>query len=260
MSHHLIEATDLKYKYPDGTEALGGISFRITHGESVALVGPNGAGKSTLLQHLNGCLVPQSGKLRVGDVLVSNTTLKIVRQSVGMVFQDSDDQLFMPSVYEDVAFGPTNLMLPEEEIQNRVAQALTATGTLHLRTRAPYHLSGGEKRAVAIATVLAIWPDILVLDEPSAGLDPQARRRLLGLLPKFTHTKIIATHDLDFALELCERTIVLYEGVILADGSTSNLLSDQELLIRAGLELPFSLQNCPRCGLGKPMNSPDTRG
>ncbi len=251
MSHHLLQATELGYTYPDGPTALSGISFRITHGESVAIVGSNGAGKSTLLQHLNGCLVPQKGTLRVGDVIVAESTLQTVRRTVGMVFQDPDDQLFMPNVYEDVAFGPANLGLPAEDIELRVMQALETTGVAHLRTRAPYHLSGGEKRAVAIATVLAVWPDILVLDEPSSALDPRARRRLLELLKTFDHTKVVATHDLDFALELCERTIILSRGNVHADGPTKELLAHSEILRAAELEPPVSAQGCPMCGWRK---------
>lgn len=247
MSHHIVEAKDLHFSYSDGTKAVCGVSFRITHGESVAIVGANGAGKSTLLQHLNGFLLPKSGSIQIGDTILTRQTLPIIRRTVGMVFQDPDDQLFMPTVYEDVAFGPVNLGLPVDQVQSRVANALETVGMAHLAQRPPYHLSGGEKRAVAIATVLAMSPDILVMDEPSSNLDPRARRRLIELLATFTHTKIIATHDLDLAMDLCERTIVLHHGRIAADGPTASILCDPQILCPCGLEKPLRLQGCPLC-------------
>lgn len=247
MSHHSISVQDVTFAYPDGTVALNGLSFEITHGESVAIVGANGAGKSTLLLHLNGFLSPSSGTVRVGDVPVTRKTLPAIRRAVGTVFQDPDDQLFMPTVYEDVAFGPLNMGLPAEEIDARVIDALSQVDALHLRDRPPYRLSGGEKRAVAIATVLAMRPNALILDEPSSNLDPRARRRLIALLRTFSHTKIIATHDLDLALELCERTIVLSAGAVLADGPTGAVFADDELLAASSLERPLSMQACPVC-------------
>ena len=165
-----------------------------------------------------------------------------------MIFQDPDDQLFMPTVFDDVAFGPLNLGLPLEEVEKRVMSALETVGKSHLKDRPPYKLSGGEKRSVAIASVLAMSPDMLVMDEPTSGLDPRARRRLIELLKTFTHTKVIATHDLDMAVDVCERTIVLYEGCVTADGSTLNLLEDEALLERSGLEKPLGMQSCPVCG------------
>jgi cobalt/nickel transport system ATP-binding protein len=251
MSHHIVEADDLHYVYPDGTAGLNGVSFRITHGESVALVGENGAGKSTLLLHMNGYLIATQGKMRVGDYMVSPTTLNTVRRSVGMVFQNSDDQLFMPSVFEDVAFGPMNLGLEREELEHKVMTALETVGAAHLKNRPPYRLSQGEKRSVAIASVLAMSPDILVMDEPTASLDPMSRSRLIELLKTFHHTKIIATHDLDMALDLCERTIVLHEGRVTADGPTMKLFQDENLLHRSRLERPLRMQGCPVCGTGK---------
>jgi len=248
MSHHIVQASSLCYAYPDGTRALDDISFRIEHGEAVAIVGANGAGKSTLLLHLNGCLAPERGTVRVGDYPITPATLAAVRRSVGMVFQDPDDQLFMPTVFDDVAFGPLNLGLPTAETEARVVRALQTVGAAHLRDRPPYKLSGGEKRAVAIATVLSMAPDILVMDEPTAGLDPRARRGLIELLHGFEHTKIIATHDLDMALDLCGRTIVLRQGRVEADGPTLELLGDAGLLERSGLALPPRLQACPVCG------------
>ncbi|HEY5522604.1 MAG TPA: ABC transporter ATP-binding protein, partial [Desulfuromonadaceae bacterium] len=177
MSHHIVEVKNLQHVYPDGTIAIKDISFRITHGESVAIIGANGAGKSTLLQHLNGCLEATSGQIRIGDTLLSKGTLPDIRRTVGMVFQYPDDQLFMPTVFEDVAFGPLNLGLSGSEVDLRVSEALERVGAGHLRTKAPYHLSGGEKKRVAIATVLAMSPDILAMDEPTSGLDPFARRQ-----------------------------------------------------------------------------------
>ncbi len=252
MSHHIVEVNDLRYNYPDGTEAINGLSFTIKHGESVALVGANGAGKSTLLLHLNGSLAPSSGSVRIGEYPLTPETLNSVRRTVGMVFQDPDDQLFMPTVRDDVAFGPLNLGLPVNEVDEKVITALQTVDALHLKNRPPYRLSGGEKRAVAIATVLAMSPDILVMDEPTANLDPKTRRTLIRLLSSFTHTKIIATHDLDMALELCHRTIVIHRGRITADGLTSDIFSNDQLLLESHLERPLSMQGCPICNRKKP--------
>ncbi|RJP96076.1 MAG: ABC transporter ATP-binding protein [Desulfobacteraceae bacterium] len=248
MSHHTIDGKDLHYIYPDGTIGLNGISFHIGHGESVALVGANGAGKSTLLMHLNGCLTATQGELSIGGYPVIAKNLKVVRRSVGMVFQDPDDQLFMPTVFDDVAFGPLNLGFPVAEVERKVTQALETVGVPHLCKRPPFKLSGGEKRAVAIASVLSMSPDILVMDEPSSSLDPRARRRLIELLKTFEHTKIIATHDLDMAMDLCQRTIVLHGGRITADGPTREIFQNDALLADSGLEKPLRMQNCPQCG------------
>jgi cobalt/nickel transport system ATP-binding protein len=247
MSHHLVEAKDLTYVYPDGTKALQEITFRITHGEAVGIVGANGAGKSTLLMHLTGILLPVSGAVRVGDYPLTSKTITQIRRSVGLIFQNPDDQLFMPTVFDDVAFGPLNQGLPPEEVGQRVMEALQTVGAVHLKDRPPYKLSGGEKRAVAIATVLAMAPDILVMDEPSAALDPAARRSLIHLLGGFKHTKIIASHDLDLILDLCERTIVLCGGQVIADGPTIEIFNDERLLAQAHLEKPLVLQGCPVC-------------
>ena len=248
MSHHIVEARDLHFTYPDGTDVLRGISFRITHGESVAIVGANGAGKSTLLLHLNGYLTATSGTVRIGDDPILSGNLKQVRRAVGLVFQDPDDQLFMPTVFDDVAFGPLNMGLPPEEVHTRVKAALDTVGAWHLRERPPYRLSGGEKRAVAIATILSMSPDIMVMDEPSSNLDPRSRRVLIELLKGFVHTKIIATHDLDMVMDLCQRTLVIREGRIIADGPTSDIMHDEELLASSNLEKPLGLRSCPSCG------------
>lgn len=242
MSHHIVEAIDLRYAYPDGTVGLNGVSFRITHGESVALVGENGAGKSTLLLHLNGFLKASQGDVRIGGSALTPNSLPAVRRAVGMVFQNPDDQLFMPTVFDDVAFGPLNLGLTEAEAELRAIQALETVGALHLKKRPPYKLSQGEKRSVSIATVLAMTPDILVMDEPTASLDPMSRRHLIEMLKTFRHTKIIATHDLDMAMDLCERTIVLHQGRITADGPTAQTFQDEDLLRRSSLEKPLRMQ------------------
>jgi len=249
MSHHMIEVKDLHYIYSDGHKAVNGMSFKIHHGESVGIIGANGAGKSTLLMLLMGLLFPSKGEIRVGEVLVTKKTLPIIRQRMGMVFQNPDDQLFMTTVYDDVAFGPRNYKLTEQEVEKRVLEALEMVGILHLKDRAPFKLSGGEKRAAAIATVLAMQPDILVMDEPSTALDPKSRRRLMNLLKSFEHTKIITSHDLDMVYELCTRTIVIKNGEIAADGPTSEILVNAELLDDCGLEMPLALQGCPVCGV-----------
>ncbi len=255
MSHHIVEAEGLSYTYPDSNRGIHNIRFRITHGESVAIVGANGAGKSTLLLHLNGYLAPATGTMRIGDFPITRKNLKTVRRSVGMVFQDPDDQLFMPTVFDDVAFGPLNLGLPADAVEKQVQEALNRVNGVHLKKRAPYKLSGGEKRTVAIATVLAMSPDILVMDEPSSNLDPMARNLLIELLKTFEHTKIIATHDLDLALDICERTIVLHDGYITADGSTIDIFQDETLLSASGLAKPLKMQGCPVCGKSRKSNT-----
>lgn len=235
MSHHFIQFSDVHYTYPGGYEALRGITFRIGHGEKVALIGLNGAGKSTLLLHTNGLLLPTCGEVNVGDVPVTRKTAANVRRAVGMVFQNPDDQLFMSTVEEDVAFGPLNMRLPQGEVDRRVELALRAVGAEDLRKRASSRLSGGQKRRVAIATVLSMEPDILVLDEPTSNLDWVARRQLMDVLRGFTHTCLIATHDVGLIKELCSRTIVLEEGLVIADTTTERVFADRELLGRLGL-------------------------
>lgn len=235
MSHHYIRFTDVHFSYPDGFEALRGVSFLLTHGERVALLGRNGAGKSTLLLLTNGLLLPSKGEVNIGDVPVVKKTLPIVRQSVGMVFQNPDDQLFMPTVEEDVAFGPLNMKLPPEEVERRVGMALDAVGAADLRKRSAMQLSGGQRRRVAIATVLSMEPSILVLDEPTSNLDFSARRDLIEVLKDFTHTQLIATHDLDMVRELCPRSIVIDKGRVVADGETAAILEDQKVLEILGI-------------------------
>jgi cobalt/nickel transport system ATP-binding protein len=247
MSHHLVIAEHAGYVYPDGTVALDDVGFRITHGESVALVGSNGAGKSTLLLLVSGCLLATEGGIRIGDAMMTPATRPTLRQSVGVVLQNADDQLFMPTVYDDVAFGPRNQSLSGPEVEQRVTEALTRVGANDLRDRPPFRLSAGQKRAVAIATVLSMNPNILVMDEPSSNLDPESRRRVIALLQGFEHTRIIATHDLDLAFDVCRRTIILDHGHVVRDGPTAELLADPALLAQCHLELPPRLQACPRC-------------
>ncbi len=251
MSHHKLEVRSLHFSYPDGHIAVKNISFTIHHGESVGIIGANGAGKSTLLMLLMGVLFPNKGEVLVGDVHVTKKTLPMIRQRLGMVFQDPDDQLFMTTVYDDVAFGPRNYKLDEKEVESRVVKALELVGISHLKDRAPFKLSGGEKRSAAIASVLSMEPDVLIMDEPTAALDPKSRRRVMSLLKSFEHTKIITSHDLDMVFDTCKRIIVIKEGEIAADGNTAEILSNVELLADCGLEIPLSFQNCPICGTSK---------
>lgn len=242
MSHHYLLFDDVHYRYPNGYEALRGVSFRVTHGEKVALVGANGAGKSTLLLHTDGLLMPSQGEVVMGGITLTRRTLPLVRQSVGLVFQDSDNQLFMPTVEEDVAFGPSNMRLEPAEIERRVVDALEAVGALYLRKSSPFQLSGGQKKRVAIATVLSMEPSILVMDEPTSNLDPRARRQIIDLIRRFRHTTLIATHDMEMVLDLCDRTIVMKDGKIVADGSTQHVFGDLALLEDCGLEQPVELR------------------
>jgi len=248
VSHHIVEVRNLHHVYPDGTAALNDVSFRIIHGESVAVIGANGAGKSTLLRHLNGLLIPTRGEIRIGEIPVTKKTLPEIRRTVGMVFQDPDDQLFMPTVFDDVAFGPFNLGLTQNEVERRVIDALEQVGAADIGAKPPYNLSGGEKKRVAIATVLSMSPSILVMDEPTNGLDPFARRQLMDILKNFEHTKIVTSHDLDMVAAICNRVIVLNRGKIRADGPPLQIFSDEALLAECHLEKPLSMQGCPFCG------------
>jgi cobalt/nickel transport system ATP-binding protein len=243
MSTPTLEIKNLGFCYPDGTEALRDISFRIEYGEAVGLIGGNGAGKSTLLQHLNGCLMPSEGTVLFKGTPITRDTLPEVRRAVGIVFQDPDDQLFMSTVFDDVAFGPLNQGLSPDEVTARVHSALERVGMRHLSERPPYKLSGGEKRAVAIATILAVSPDIIVLDEPSSNLDPRGRRRLINLLCGFEQTRIIATHDLELVVEVCQRVIVLDGGRIVVEGPVREILNNEELMLAHGLESPHILRH-----------------
>jgi len=243
MNRSHIEIRDLCFSYPDGTKALSGISFDVQPGESVGLIGANGAGKSTLLLHLNGFYTASRGDIRIGDIRLRPDTVATARRAVGLVFQNPDDQLFMPTVGEDVAFGPLYADWPPEKIDAAVSTVLERVGMGHVVDRPPYRLSAGEKRAVAIATVLAMEPDVLVMDEPSSNLDPRSRRRLIHLLQSFNHTRIIATHDLELVVEVCSRVLVLDGGSIIVDGPTREVLSDEALMIAHGLESPHILKH-----------------
>lgn len=234
----MIEVRDLAYRYPDGTLALDGVDLFVAEGERVAVLGPNGAGKTTLALHLNGILTPERGHVVVDGLTVGPATLREVRRRVGMVFQDPDDQLFLPRVRDDVAFGPRNLRWSEERIDAAAADALERVGMTDAAERAPHHLSFGQRRRAAIATVLSMEPELLVLDEPTSNLDPQARRELADLLRRLELTTLVVTHDLLYALDLCERSVILDQGRIVADGPTRTLLSDTALLAAHRLELP----------------------
>lgn len=232
--HHTIEVSDLHFSYPDGSPALRGVDLHIAPGEKVGLVGPNGAGKSTLILHLNGILRGQ-GEVRVCGWPIDDAHLGEIRRAVGVVFQDPDDQLFSPSVGEDVGFGPTYMGLARPEVEERVETALESVGMAGSAARVPHHLSGGEKKRIAIATVLAMDPEILVLDEPTAGLDPRGRRGLIRLLQSLPQTMLVSTHDLGLVAEALPRTVVLDGGRVVADRPTEELMSDEALLAAHGL-------------------------
>lgn len=241
MHHNPISITQLSYAYPDGTQALKEINLSIRASEKVAIVGANGSGKSTLLLHFNGILLPQTGEIIVGELPVEPRHLKAVRNFVGVVFQNPDDQIFMPTVWEDILFGPMNQGLTGEQLAHQAEHAMQAVGLdpEHYASRNANNLSGGEKKRVAIAGVLAMQPQVLVLDEPTAQLDPRSRRQLMYLLKNLPLTQLIATHDLDLALELCSRTVVLSQGEIVYDGPTETVMNDQEFLERHALEMPL---------------------
>jgi cobalt transport protein ATP-binding subunit len=243
-----VRVADLVYDYPGGHRALNGVNLRIEPGERVALLGPNGAGKTTLALHLNGILRATSGQVVVAGDVVARDTVARVRSAVGLVFQDPDDQLFMPTVAQDVAFGPLNFGVPPAEVPTRVAEALAAVGMADAADAYPGHLSFGQRRRVAIATVLSCRPSVMVLDEPTSNLDPAARRELAGVVAALEVTVLMVTHDLPFALQLCPRSVILDEGQIRADGATRRLLADSSLLSRHRLELPFGFDP----GVGTP--------
>jgi cobalt transport protein ATP-binding subunit len=237
VSHHTIEVNGLTFCYPDGRLALDDVSLHVAPSEKVALVGPNGAGKSTLMLHLNGILQSTSGTISVGGLPLTDKTLGQIRARVGLVFQNPDDQLFSPRVYQDVAFGPLHMGLAKNDVQERVQAALAAVGMNDFADRMSYHLSVGEKKRIALATVLSMQPQILVLDEPSAGLDPRARRSLIHLLRNLDQeTMLISTHDMRLVYDLCSRMVVLDGGRVVADGPTIELLKNRALMEEHGLE------------------------
>ena len=242
MSHIHIDLEDVSFEYEKSRKILDHISFTAHEHDSIGLIGANGVGKSTLLKLLVGLNLNYSGSIRVEEIPVEKDTLPKIRERIGYVFQDSDNQLFMPTVYEDIAFAPRNYGLSESEVQRRVLQALDAVHITPLKDKPIYKLSGGEKKLVSIATILSMTPDIILMDEPSIALDPKNRRNLIHILNQFDHLKIIASHDLDLILDTCNRTILLSNGRIAADGDTSAILTDRNLLEENGLELPLCLQ------------------
>ncbi len=241
MTTPSLEIKDLAFAYPDGNQALFGVNLTVGQGERVALLGPNGAGKTTLVMHMNGIHPAAHGEVRVAGQLVDasdKANLRSIRSQVGIVFQDPDDQLFMPTVGEDVAFGPYNMGLRGDELEKVVVEALELVGMTEFKDRPPHHLSFGQRRRVAVATVLAMKPEILVLDEPSSNLDPASRRELADILRSLAITIVMVTHDLPYALELCERAVILSGGIIVADKKTREILGDKDLLSAHRLELP----------------------
>lgn len=242
MSTPVLDLHAVAFRYPGSEQALFGVDLHVHAGERVALLGPNGAGKTTLVLHLNGILRAGSGTVTVSGLAMTDANLPEIRRRVGIVFQDPDDQLFMPTVRDDVAFGPANLGLTGAALDARVEAALTAVGIVGLADRPPHHLSFGQRRRVAIATVLAMEPDILVLDEPTSNLDPTSRRELAEILRALPVTLLMVTHDLPYAAELCERSVILSGGVVAADGRTDALLGDAELLASHRLELPWGFR------------------
>jgi len=239
MSVPALEVRNLSFGYPDGTPVLHAVDFHVHPGERVALLGPNGAGKTTLVLHLNAIFQPSAGSVTVAGLPATDENVHEIRRRTGLVFQDPDDQLFMPTVRQDVAFGPANFGVTGPELDDRVRDALQAVGMLDVADRPPHHLSLGQRRRVAVATVLAMQPEILVLDEPSSNLDPASRHELAHILEALDITMFMVTHDLPYALELCERSLVMNNGRIVADGPTSVILGDRELMRANRLELPY---------------------
>ena len=237
MSDPAICVENLSFVYPDSRQALTDVSLKVRTGEKVAVVGPNGAGKSTLLLHLNGILRGR-GRVQVTGLEVNDKTVRAVRARVGLVFQDPNDQLFSPTVFDDVAFGPLHMRCPPDEVRERVARALAAVAMEGHEDQVPHHMSLGERKRVAIATVLAMDPEILALDEPSGGLDPRARHSLIHLLRSLPQTMLVASHDMRLVWDLCQRTVILDGGRLVADGATKKLLQDRALMERHGLEVP----------------------
>lgn len=242
MSHIHIDLEDVSFGYEKDRPILKHITFTAHEEDSIGIIGANGVGKSTLLKLLVGLQLNFSGSIRVEEIPVEKRTLPIIRERIGYVFQDSDSQLFMPTVYEDIAFAPRNYGLPEEDVERRVEHALQIVNIAHLREKPIYKMSGGEKKLVSIATILSMTPDIILMDEPSTTLDPKNRKNLIRILNQFDHLKIIASHDLDMILDTCNRTILMAHGEIMADGKTEEILKDKELLEKNGLELPLCLQ------------------
>lgn len=232
----IVEISNLSYTYPDGTIALKGVNLEVNDGESVGIIGPNGAGKSTLLLHFNGVLLGQDGEVKIFGMPVKKENLPKVRKAVGLLFQDPDDQLFMPTVFDDVAFGPLNLGVGAEEVKKRVEKALLEVGLPGTEKRFSHHLSLGEKKKISLATVLAMDSRIILFDEPTSNLDPKARRQAIEIIRSLAMTKIIATHDLDLVRGICSRVVLLYSGGVVAQGETREILGDEKLLEKYGLK------------------------
>lgn len=242
MNNWALDIKDLSYTYPDGTRALNGVDLKVAPGEAVGLVGPNGAGKSTLALNLVGFLKPQAGEARIFGMPVVKKNMSEIRRRLGLVFQNPDDQLFMPTLFDDVAFGPLSLGLPDDEVKKRVNDTVKLMGLEGLEKKFPGHLSDGQKRSASLAAVLAMQPDIIFLDEPTSNLDPEGRRSLIDQLMKLPQTRIVTSHDLEIILDLCPRVVVMDSGCIMADGPSLEILSDRRLMSRHRLEVPYSLR------------------
>lgn len=239
---YCLQCKNIHYSYSQDTQVIDNISFNVKEGEKIGLVGANGAGKTTLLNLILGIASPRKGTIIVGDLEVNKKNLSYIRNKVGFVFQNADDQLFMPSVYDDIAFGLRNCNISEDQVKDQVDKVLKVLNIYDLKERPPYKLSGGEKRAVAIATVLAMDPKIIIMDEPTIGLDPKSRRQLINFLKVMNKTLIIATHDMDMVWELCSRAIVMDKGKLIEDGNSSEILSNKEVMDNSSLEVPLYLQ------------------
>lgn len=246
MSHIHIDVEHLSYAYENGNNVLSDLSFHAGEDDCIGIIGANGVGKSTLLKMLVGLILDYSGSIRVEEIPVEKKTLSLIREKIGYLFQDSDSQLFLSTAYEDVAFGPLNYGLPQDEVDRRVDQALAQVGAMHLKNKHTYQMSGGEKKLIAIATILSMNPDIILMDEPSVALDPKNRRNLIQLINSWKHLRLIASHDLDLIMDTCNRTILIADGKIIRDGDTKEILTDEKLLDQCGLELPLSLYHSLR--------------
>ncbi|HMT02382.1 MAG TPA: ABC transporter ATP-binding protein [Burkholderiales bacterium] len=251
MKEKHIELNNIGFSYSRGNLIFDYVSLKLNKGESIAIIGGNGAGKTTLLMLLTGILFPQTGEISISNQPIKKENLQNILQQTGVIFQNPDDQLFMPTVFEELAFAPRNFKFKEAKVHAMVFRALARVEGLHLQDKLIYQLSGGEKRQVAIATALVMNPSILIMDEPSSGLDLAGRRRLIDLIKNFKQTKIIATHDLDMALEVCNRVIIIGKGKVIADGKSYDILTNEKLLKQNNLELPISVQNCHICGFEK---------
>ncbi len=247
MTETVLNLENLSYSYPGGVNAIDGVTFSLLSGEKHGIIGPNGAGKSTLLQLITGLIESETGKIHVQDLVLNRKNRAGIRKNLGLLFQNSDDQLFSMTVKDDVAFGPRNLGMSPGEVEDVTIRAMESAGISHLADRAPYTLSGGEKKSAALASILSMDPGILLLDEPTAGLDPRSRRGLIRTLGSLNHSMLIISHDLDFIRDCCSRVSILHQGRIVSTGDTESILTDKDLLEQYGMELPFQLQRCQTC-------------